>query len=214
MSVTLAKMTSDVRAAISISERSIEEEAIHRAIQAAGEHYHAEVKPASIATSITVGSGLDTINVQSSITGFVRHDLFGQEAYIDNNPVKLIGYQKIARRLAGSPAAGRPTKMAFLADNALYFDKATDQAYTLVLPHVARLTSFTPGSPSSVTLNIPTVDAARLAYTGCVYYLLKGLYDEAQEVQNAKAGFDQLIAEAKKRFPDTDSAIRDRQVKT
>lgn len=214
MSVNLDDMVSYIQAAVNVSSNAFTPAQYHRAIQAAGQHYHGEVRPASQSTAITIASGATSVDVTATITGFVQSDLFGQEAYIDNYPVRLIGYQKIARRLQGSPATGRPGKMAFLTDDALYFDKEADQEYTLDLPHVARLTSFTIGSVSNDTLNIPTADAVQLAYTGCVWYLLKGAYDEAQEVAEARAGFMRFLEEAKARYPDTRAAVRDRQVKT
>lgn len=214
MSINLDDMVNYIKAAVNVSDDAFTTAQYHRAIQAAGEHYHAEVRPASQATNITITSGASSVDVTATISGFVQDDLFGQEAYINSYPVKLVGYQKIARRLQGTPSTGRPTKMAFLTDNALYFDKEADAGYTLVLPHVARLTSFTIGSVSNDALNIPAADAVQLAYTGCVWYLLKGQYDEASETAEAKAGFYRFLEEAKRRYPDTRAAVRDRQVKT
>lgn len=214
MSITLAEMVSQVQAAIGASSEAFTLSDIHRAIIAAGNHYHGEVRPANQATNISLSMGVTSVDVTATIPGFVQDDLFGQEAYINQQPVRLIGYQKIARRLQGTPATGQPTRMAFLADDALFLDVETDAAYTLVVPHVARLTTFTPGTTSSVTLNIPSADAARLAYTGCVWYLLKGSYDDQAETQNALLGFRELIEQAKQRFPSSRAAVIDRQVKT
>lgn len=214
MSTSLHKMVDYIKAAVNVSEDAFTIRQYHRAIQAAGEHYHSEVRPASQSSNITVASGATSVDVTSTVTGFVQDDMFGQEAYIDSYAVKLVGYQKIARRLQGTPATGRPAKMAFLTDDALHFDKEADQEYTLVLPHVARLTPFTIGTTADDALNIPTADAVQLAYTGCVWYLLKGQYDEAGETAEARAGFMRLLEEAKTRYPNTRSAIRDRQVKT
>lgn len=214
MSINLDDMVSYIQAAVNVSSNAFTTVQYHRAIQAAGQHYHGEVRPASQSTSITIANTATSVDVTSTIAGFVQDDLFGQIAYIDQYPVQLVGYQKIARRLQGTPSSGRPTKMAFLTDDALYFDKAADQEYTLVLPHVARLTAFTVGSVANDTLNIPTADAVQLAYTGCVWYLLKGQYDEASETAEARAGFMRFLEEAKARYPDTRAAIRDRQVKT
>ena len=206
-------MVNYIKAAVNVSDSAFTTAQYHRAIQAAGQHYHSEVRPASESTNITIASGATSVDVTTTIGGFVQSDLFGQEAYISQFPVRLTGYQKIARRLQGTPATGRPTKMAFLTDDALYFDKEADQEYTLALPHVSRLTSFTIGSSSNDALNIPTADAVQIAYTGCVWYLLKGQYDEASETAEARSGFMRFLSEAKTRYPSTQAEIRDRQVK-
>lgn len=214
MAIPLNTMVAWLQAAIGAStDLYANNNAYHQAIQAAGEEFLAVSRAAVSATSITVNSGVTSVNVTSTIAGFTQGDLVGQQAYISSYEVQLVGYQKLARRLQGTPATGRPTMMAFLADNALYFDKQTDQGYTLVLPHVARLTSFSPGDATNPTLNLPAADAARIAYTGCVWYLLKGQVDEGGEIANAFQGWQALLAEARTRYPSTTAAVRDRQVK-
>lgn len=214
MSIALDTMVAWLQAAIGATTgQYASASAYHQAIQAAGEEFLAVSRALTTTTSFTVNSGVTSIDPTATVAGFTQGDLVGQQGYISSYEVKLVGYQKIARRLQGTPATGRPTRMAFLADSALYFDKQTDQGYTLVLPHVARLTSFTAGTTSNPTLNLPASDAPRIAYTGAVWYLLKGEVDENGEIANAGQAWQQLLAEARTRYPDTTAAVMDRNTK-
>lgn len=179
----------------------------HRAIIAACAEFLRVTRASTTTTDISVNSGVSNIDVTSSVTGFTVDDFVAAE--ISFKEVALASYETVRRRFDGSTPTGQPTMIGFRSDDYALFDKQTDQSYTLKLTHVQGLTSFTPGTASNPSLNIPTDWAHSVIWWGARAHMLMGEEGNREEAEKAMAKFQEVLQEAKASFPDTRWGVLD-----
>lgn len=210
MSYALDSLVAHLDAAVGASSGTFSATEKHSALVSACEQHISATGCSVTLQDLTVPSGASSIDVTSTVAGFTTNDMVGDTGWIDNYAVRRVGTQKVMRRHEGSSTSGQPTQMAFLGDDLLKFNTEADQEYTLKLPIVAALVSYTLGTASNPSLNIPQRDAPEIARLGGKAYLLHG--EEGNESVKAMVDFEKFIEAAKARYPNTNDAVRDRNV--
>lgn len=184
---------------------------LDRAIIAAGEEFLRETDAGLTTTTIVLASGTKTINVTSSVTGFLVDDFAWAE--ISFNPVTLAPFGTVQRRHQGSSPTGRPTMIGFRSNSYALFDKETDAEYSLLLTHTQRLTTWTVGGEDAptlaTTLNIPEKWVYPVIWWGARGHLLWGWDGHQPQASVAMEKFEQIKKDAQPRFPGTRTGVRD-----
>lgn len=204
-----------LRQAIQVNNQTFKDDAVDRALITAFERFLLEV-PASIADyEVNLAMGASTLDLTATDPAFSQND-FLDRAAIDHARVRLAPWGMVERRwTGGTPAAGKPTLIAFRSDDHALFDKPTDQAYTLTVVLRQGLMSFTPGTVDEVVLNVPAKWGPLIARTGGAAHLLGGAHviSGGQMNPGAPSLMDQFLAvieSAKPRFAATRHGVQDR----
>lgn len=181
---------------------------VDRAIQASCNHFLRETDASTTTTSITVSQGTSTVDIPSSVTGFIQDDFI--QAEIGNQRLRLVPYRSNLRRFEVSTPKGKPTRIGFRTDGLAKFDTQTDQQYTLDLTHTQRLVSFTAGTQSNPELNLPKEYEHDVLWFGAAGYLLRGSPGHP-DAQAKMQTFGQIVENARSEFPKVTTGLRDAQ---
>lgn len=160
--------------AINIGMSSFDDAKVDYAIMNAGHHFMRLTNASIVTTSVSLSSGVNSVDLTSTISGFTENDF--ELAEIDNYEVRHTTPMSLRRRFQGSETPkGRPSLIGFVSDNKALFDKQTDQSYTMDVTHAERFTSFTAGTASNPELNLPDEYAHAVLWLGARYYFLHGV---------------------------------------
>lgn len=126
-------------------------------------------------TDVSLSASITTVDLTgTSGLADLTPEMF-QYARIGNDRVERVDYHWLRRRLKAQPnLTGQPTHMAFELFTVVHLFPKTDQAYTMPVVHNPALTSWTPGQPDNVAINIPDRYIREALWTGCAARLVYG----------------------------------------
>jgi len=197
-------------AALHIGNSTFDDAKVDFAIMNAGHHFMRVTNASMTTTSVLLSADVNSVDLTSTISGFTENDF--EMAEIDNYEVRKTTPHTIRRRFEGSrEPVGRPTRIAFVSDNKALLNKKTDQSYTMDVTHAEPFTTFTAGTASNPTLNLPDEYIHAVMWYGARYYLLHGAPGHPDSAP-ARDEFFGVLREAQAKYGRVSTGVLDATV--
>ncbi len=184
---------------------SLDDDKLHRAIQATGYRFNSTTGSAKTTTNVPTVANDETLNIRTTITDFEEHWFISARiGYATVELMPEIG--TIEREYIADPnQTGTPKWLGFYSNtSALLYPKPTS-VQSIALTYYADFTSFTAGTANNPDLNLPNEFAYDIIWWGARAYLLDGLKGHA-DAQTAYAKFDTIIEQAAAKYGRRDNA--------